>query len=88
MGTCRSMFEPSMQMLNLFGGFERPPTSCKQRHKFWAEDDDEAKDASETKEDKQQEEPELTKEQIEQEIDRLKTRAMEVGASAYCGCIY
>ena len=75
------MFEPSVQMLSLVGGFERPPTSCKHRKsKFWeTEGEGEVSESKEpTPAEKDEAAPSLTKEEIEKEIDRLKTRTMEV----------
>lgn len=79
----RNMFEPSSEMLEhlpLHSG-QNAPTSCRNlsRTRFW---DSEASGAQPGAEGKEEEEPELslTEEEIEQEIDRLKTRSMEVEA--------
>jgi hypothetical protein len=78
----RSMFEPSIEMLEYFGGLERPPTNCKSKKTFW--DDEDGKTggggASEGEGGGKEEEPTMTSEEIEAEVDRLKGRAMEVEA--------
>jgi hypothetical protein len=87
----RSMFEPSMEMLNLFGGFERSPSSTTPRSgdvkQFW--EDGQALDGTMRPapsgvesvsfgNSQQDPEPVLNEEQIEEEVNRLMTRCMEV----------
>jgi len=78
----RRMFEPSPEFFDAFAADRPHPTSCRNlnRTKFWGTERGGAKDGSEGKEQEEAEELNLTEEEIEQEIDRLKTRSMEVEA--------
>jgi hypothetical protein len=72
----RSMFEPSIEMLEYFGGLERPPTNCKPKKTFWDDEDGNTKGGA----DAEEKETTMTKDELEAEVDRLKGRAMEVEA--------